>query len=93
MIKNLKYNPCMQLYNCRSIYNYACGGSNGSREHALIAGHVNFEISAANRTDHRSASNIGADGSVNLKLAAATVSAGNVPPTNPTATPMSWGAY
>ncbi len=49
--------------------------------------------SAANWTDHRSASNIGADGSVNLKLAAATVSAGNVPPTNPTATPMSWGAY
>ena len=23
----------MQLYNCRSIYNYGCGGSNGPREH------------------------------------------------------------
>jgi hypothetical protein len=35
-MKNLKYNPWMQLSNCRSIYNYCCSGSNGSGEHAKM---------------------------------------------------------
>ena len=44
IMKNLKNNPFIQLHNGRSMYHYGCGGSNGSGEHAPIAGHVNFEL-------------------------------------------------